>query len=114
VLLASLSTCFGDVPTIDAEESEEVMSVKAVMDALLESGWQVVKRGFDERDFRSWAHSAEEGLNAIFGINNMYTLHFQRLINQPSRRSFFAGALLLGQIRHTVGAVDRNDSNDAA
>jgi hypothetical protein len=96
------------------KKGAEVMSVKAVMDALLESGWQVVKRGFDERDFRSWAHSAEEGLNAIFGRKNMYTLHFQRLIDQPSRQSFFAGALLLGQIRHTVGAVDRNDSNDAA
>jgi len=84
------------------KKGDDLMSVKAVMDALLESGWKVVKRGFDERDFKSWAHSAKEGLDAIFGRDNMYTLHFQRLINQPSRQSFFAGALLLGQIRHTV------------
>ncbi len=43
------------------------MIAQDLMDALIESGWLIIKRGFDETYFRSWAQNTRSCLNALLG-----------------------------------------------
>ncbi|MGA8831209.1 MAG: hypothetical protein ACLQT6_05950 [Desulfomonilaceae bacterium] len=82
------------------------MTAQSLMDGLIESGWLVIKSGFDETYFRSWAQNAKDCLDFVFGQDSIYSQHFRRLIQKYSRQHFFAAVLLLGQIRLTLGVND--------
>lgn len=71
------------------------LSAEQKFEDMIEAGWGVMERGFDEGAFLAWRKRAFDYLTEIMGPNHLYTQHFGDKRLQAEAASVLSGTGVL-------------------
>jgi len=79
----------------DSRYSEVHGSMNDKIDALIQSGWDVLDSDFDAEAFRRWRTMARDCLSDVVGPQHVYTQFFDDWVRSTDKKDLMAGEGIL-------------------
>jgi hypothetical protein len=89
----------------DSSWSEAMVSTNDKIDALIQSGWDVLDSDFNVAAFKRWRTMALDCLVALVGPHHVYTQFFEDWVRCADRKDLVAGEGILIAAQHVIPKI---------